>query len=478
MKLRFASPLLAAALLLGGCVSSSGIAPTARPLAESAIGDASGQVEWPATEWWQHLGDARLNALIERALQDNPTLQAAAARLAQAEGQAGVAGSALAPQVALSADSTRERFSEHGLIPPPYAGTRQSINDLQLGGSWALDFFGRHRNELRAALGEVRASAAENQASRQLLASNVARAYYNLARVLAQRELAEHRQQQRADLAALVERRFRAGLDTRVELEAAQGALPENARDIASLDEQIALARHALAALTGQGPQAVDGLAPSLPAVAPLALPDTLPAELLGHRADVVAARWRVEAASGGLDATRALFYPNLDLRAFAGFSAIGFGQWLEAASRQPGIGLAVSLPIFDAGRLRGQYRVAAAQVDSAVANYNATLLQAARDVADQLSTLTALDRQIARQQAALASAERAYRLAEQRYRAEISDRLNVLNVETNLIAQRRQAIELQARWIDSRLRLIQALGGGYAGELPAAALPTPAANG
>ena len=98
----------------------------------------------------------------------------------------------------------------------------------------------------------------------------------------------------------------------------------------------------------------------------------------------------------------------------------------------------------------------------SAVAAYNGTLLEALHDVADQLSTLQSLDTQIARQHAAQASAERSYALALKRYKADIADRLSVLNVESNLIAQRRASVDLQARWIDSRLRLVRALGGGF----------------
>lgn len=466
-------------LALSGCASYSGIAPIAKYIDFQQLvrqDETPSATTWPASNWWQDLHDVQLTALIEQALQGSPSLQAATARLDQARAISGAAESNLWPQLNLSLSSTRERFSEHGLIPPPYAGTWQSSNDIQLGGQWEIDFFGKNRSSLQAALGELRASEAEHQASRLLLASNVARAYYNLARLLAQYELAEQRQRQREDLATLVERRFKAGLDTRVELESAQGVLPENARDIAALDEQIGLARHALAALTGQGPDAVDGLAPTLPATAPLALPQALPADLLGHRADIVAARWHVESAVRGLAATRALFYPNINLRAFTGFSAIGFDNWLEAGSRQPGIGLAVSLPIFDAGRLRSQYRISAAHVDNSVATYNSTLLEALHDVADQLTTLHALEIQQRRQQAALDSAERAYDLALQRYRADISDRISVLNMESNRLAQRRTAIELHARWIDTQIKLIHALGGGYREE-PVAPTDNPAAS-
>ena len=457
--------LASLALALAGCASYSGIAPQARLIdpAALAVDVTDAGRAWPREDWWQDFADPLLTTLIERALADSPNLQATSARLARAEALAEQAQSAQWPQVDFSLATTRQRFSERGDVPPPYAGTAQSINTLRLGAQWEADFFGRNRANLQAALGETQASAAENRAARLLLANSVARSYYQIARLLTQHDLLAERVGQRGELAALIERRFAAGIDTAVELEAARGVLPETERDIAALDEQIGLARHALAVLVGQGPNAADALAPALPEVAPLAIPASVPVDLLGHRADVVAARWRVEAATQGLTATRALFYPNINLRAFTGFSAIGFSHWLEAGSRQPGIGLAISLPIFDAGRLRALYRVSAAQVDSAVASYNSALLEALRDVADQLTSLRALDVQLARQNEALASARRSYDLALQRYQAGIADRLNVLNVETNLLAQRRAAIDLKGRWIDTRIRLINALGGGFA---------------
>jgi NodT family efflux transporter outer membrane factor (OMF) lipoprotein len=458
--------LASAFLWLAGCASYSGIAPKEKSLDVATLAGSGAAVPyagWPTAQWWQDLGDPVLSGLIEQALADSPSLQTAMSRLNRAKAIADQAESQELPRVDASSSNSRERFSERGLMPPPYAGTTQNVNEVQIAANWELDFFGKNRENLKASLGELRASEAEYQATRMMLANQVARSYYRLARLLTQRGVEEQRSTQRSELAALVERRFKAGLDTRVELESAQGVLSENARDIGSLDEQIALARHGLAALIGRGPAAADAVTPTLPAVAPLALPPVLPADLLGHRADVVAARWRVESSLHGLASTRAQFYPNINLRAFAGFSAIGYDNWIDAGSRLPGATLAVSLPLFDAGRLRNLYRTSAASVDSAVASYNATLLDALRDVADQLSTLKSLETQMARQQTALASAERSQALALRRYQADISDRLTVLTVETNLIAQRRIAVDLQARWIDARLQLIRSLGGGFA---------------
>lgn len=474
-------------LTFAGCANYSGIEPRAQALPDNRLvataaagtAEAAGTpfANWPKRDWWQDLQDPTLNRLVERALADNPALQVAAARLRRARAAAGLAESALWPQLALTSTNTREHFSENGLTPSPYAGTTRDINDLQLAGQWELDFFGKNQASLQAALGEARASAVDRQAARQLLATNIVRGYYNLARLLAQHRLSEARQQTRIELAQLVERRFQAGIDTRVELESAAGVIPENARDIAALDEQIAIARHALAALLGGLPGEADAIAPELPASLPLALPASLPAELLGHRADVVAARWRVEAATQARLSTQALFYPNINLRGFTGFLSIGLDQWLTASNLQSGLGLAISLPIFDAGRLRALYGQSTAGLDEAVATYNQTLLAALRETADELSTQQALDQRLAHQRAVLASVERSHELALQRYRADISDRLNVLNTETALINQRRIGIDLLAGRIDSQLRLAHALGGGFADQTPATPPPTSAAT-
>ena len=458
--------LLSGCLLLSACASYSGIAPQAKPLTAASISGsdpAASFAAWPRQDWWREFHDPALTALIEQALAGSPSLQAATAKLARARAVADQAESGLWPQFGTSLSLLRERFSERGEVPPPYAGTTRDINDLQFGGRWELDFFGKNREGLHQAIGELRATAAEHQAAQLMLASAVARSYFNLARLRAQRELAAQRQSQRSALAALIARRFKAGLDRRSDLDAIDGLVAEDVRDIALLEEMTDLARHALAALSGQGPDAVKDLAPTLPALSPLPLPPRLPAALLGHRADVVAARWRVEAAVHGLDASKALFYPNVNLLAFTGYSAIGFDHWLDAGSRQPGIGVAVNLPLFDAGRLRSLYRGNAAAVDGAVAAYNSTLLDALHDVADQLTILQALQAQLAGQEAVQGAAERSRDLALQRYQAGISDRLSALNMETALIAQRRASIELQARWIEGRIALLRALGGGFA---------------
>ncbi|MED5618547.1 efflux transporter outer membrane subunit [Ideonella sp. BN130291] len=454
---------MAATLLLAGCASPGDVHPQSKPVVPAAVGlDGGGTAPALAQAWWQDFKDPQLDQLVQRALSDNPSLKSAQVRVQRAQALVAGAQAAELPQVNGSFEGTRQRYPEHGLFPPPLAGSMQTSATLQAGASWEIDFFGRHLAALEAALGAQRAAEADAQAARVLLAANVSRAYVQLARLQEQRAVSERALAQRADILALIRQRVQAGIDTNVELRQGEGALPELRQQLAALDEQAALTRHALAALTAQPPQALDGLAPRLQAVQAVPLPASVPADLLGRRADIEAARQRIEAATQDLQAARAQFYPSVNLVAFAGFSAIGLDRLIETGSRQYGVGPAIHLPIFDAGRLRANYRGKAADLDAAVEAYNGAVLEAVRDVADQISSLQSIARQQQEQASAQAAAESAYELATQRYKAGLGPYLTVLIAESNVLAQRRAAADLKARALDSQVALMRALGGGY----------------
>ncbi len=289
-------------LTLAGCASSTGISPSAQLLEPAGVGLAAAPL--PATspalalDWWKSFDDAALSTLIERALAANPSLGVVQARLARA--QAAVSGweAADGVQVGGSLGVSRQHFSATSIYPPPLGGENWTMAEGRISGSWEFDFFGRNRAAIDAALGTQAAVQADLQAARLLLATQVARSYVQLGRLLEQRSLATRSLTQRERMLALTRQRVQSGLDTNVELRLSEGALPEARQQIEQLDEQVTLTRHALAALTAQAPSALDTLTAPLRAVPATALPATLPADLLGRRADIAAARWRVQAAS------------------------------------------------------------------------------------------------------------------------------------------------------------------------------------
>jgi NodT family efflux transporter outer membrane factor (OMF) lipoprotein len=229
------------------------------------------------------------------------------------------------------------------------------------------------------------------------------------------------------------------------------------------LNETIALTRNQIAALLGQGPDR--GLAITRPApntLADVAIPSALPAELLGRRPDVVAQRWRVEALGKGIDVAKAQFYPNVSLVAFAGLQSIGLSRLVEAGSRTLGVGPAVTLPIFDAGRLRGNLAAVQADYDGAVERYNEALVNGLRDVVDQLTSFRSLDEQAVQQAHAQATAQEAFDLALLRFREGIGNYLDVLVAEQQLLTQQSLDADLRARRLALSINLARALGGGF----------------
>jgi NodT family efflux transporter outer membrane factor (OMF) lipoprotein len=259
-----------------------------------------------------------------------------------------------------------------------------------------------------------------------------------------------------------VQDRVNAGLDTQLELQQSESALPDAHFQIEILLEQKALAQNAIAALISQPNRALALTEPAQAAIKSIAITHSIPMDLLGRRADIAAARWRVEAATHDISNAKAQFYPNINLTAFAGFSSIGFDKLLQTGSDQWGVGPAIRLPLFDGGRLRANLRGKTADLDAAIESYNTLVIDAVRDVSDQLASAKAIARQQTEQAAAQASAESAYTIAVQRYQAGLGNYLSVLSAEAPVLTQRRQGVDLAARTLDNQVQLIRALGGGY----------------
>ncbi|WP_354682376.1 efflux transporter outer membrane subunit [Cupriavidus necator] len=462
--------LLSAALLVTGCASMKGLQTQAtiddanRLAATASLGATPvSPAAWPKRAWWQGFGDPQLDALVEAALAGQPTLRIAAARVRQADAQAGGAEAALSPQASLNARSTRQRFSENGLAPRPLAGSWRWSSDVQLGLSYELDFWGKNRATFDAALDRARAAEVDYHAAELMLTTSVVRTYLKLDAAHAQRALTEQTYRQRQNTLDLTRQRVAAQLDSRLDMKQAEAALPATRERLAAINEVIALTQNQLAALAGKGPDAgADIRRPQLRGSYAAAVPASLPAELIGRRPDVVAQRWRVEATSHDIKAARAQFYPNISLTAFAGLQSLSLSDLLTAGSRTFGIGPALSLPIFDGGRLRANLGVRQAEYDAAAEQYNATLVTALHDVVNQLVSLRWLAERAGEQRQALQLTQEAYDMAVSRYRSGVGNYLQVLSAEGQVLQQKQLLIDLETQERTLHLELIRALGGGY----------------
>jgi NodT family efflux transporter outer membrane factor (OMF) lipoprotein len=466
-----AAAVLTILLTIAGCASTGGVAPQASGIepasldAGNAIRAANADAQWPAVDWWRAYNDPQLNQWIEEAQAGNPSLAAAQARVREAMSMAGVARSALSPQVNGSLSIQRQKWADNVYYGPgPLAGEQSWNNTGTLGLSYHLDIWGKDKNAAERALDAAHASAADARAAQLELEGNVVRTYIEMSMNYALLDIAKATLQQQQQIVDLANRRLKGGIGTQLDVSQAETPLPEYERQIDEIEEKIALGRNQLAALAGKGPGAGDSIQrPTLSLSAPAGLPSALPADLIGHRPDVVAARWTVAAQARGIDVAKADFYPDINLLAsIGGYAAMGpLFQFLKNPSHSWSAGPALSLPILDGGRLRSQLGAASAGYDEAVDGYNQSIVGALKDISDQVIRIRSLATQADDADRSVAAARKNYDLAREGYRRGLTDYLNVLIAQNQLLHAQEGVAKIQAERLGAHASLVTALGGG-----------------
>lgn len=457
--------LLATLLALGGCVSSSDKAEVVAIDAAQAGLDATVAADWPAAQWWKTFADPQLDALIARAVADSPSMDIASARVRQAQ-QAAVAARAIKdPSIALNAQVDRQRYSENYIFPEPLGGSFVTDSRVALDFSYEFDFWGGQRAVIEGARQQLAAQEAQRAAAGLILSISVAQSYFSLQYSARDADLAATLVKQRTEFLKLQRMRAERGLISEGDTQGPKAQLADAERALAAARQRIDLYRHQLAALTAQGPEALADLQlanAEFTNNATLPPPQRLPADLLARRADIVARRLGIEAANQDVAAARADFYPNIDLSAFAGVQALGTRDLFKGSSKTYGIGPALHLPIFNRNTLRAQFGARLADYDLAVAQYNDSVLGAAREAADASSNLRALEQQRDAAATGLQALQRAHDLARLRRQQGFGNYLDVLTADISLLSQQRVVAALRDDQRQATLALIRALGGGY----------------
>ncbi len=455
-------------VVLCSCALVPNVGPAPQPEQASELASqrslAGPKADWPTENWWTKFGDHQLDALMAEALAHSPTMAQAEARVREAIARSQIARSALYPTIGAGASVSKEKLS-YNYIFPKTAVPRgwNDMGEVTLDFSWELDFWGKNRDALKAATSEAKATEADAAAARLLLTTTLADAYVQLQFLYDRRDVVADTLRNRQAFDQLVQRRVAQGVDARTELEDSAARVDATKAALAEANEQIQLAQNGIAALLGKGPdRGLDIVRPSLSLRRPVGLPDALDANLLGRIPEVVAARWRVEAAAKRVGVARAEFYPNVNLMAFVGYQSLGLNNLFKSGSDVGSVGPAISLPIFEGGRLRANYRGARAEYDFAVASYNEALTQALHETADAVRSLSALVDRSAATDSELAHSEESYRLAKERYQGGLVDYLTVLTTEDALLQARLADAAIHARGYSLDVALVKALGGGF----------------
>ena len=450
-------------LALAGCVLPPKDKPQLTLTEDSALGLGTSNAPAIDEHWWHQYGDAQFDELTTAALEHSPNLQAALARIDLAQAQVQAAAGTLRPNTVISGAATRQRFPENYIYPPPLAGNTAWQGDVSLRLSWDLDLWGRQAALIDSVRATTDATRLDAAAARLAITSSLAQAYLDLDRAYALADIATQSETQRRQILDITRKRIGAGLDTNVELREAEAAVPQ--AELSRLQAEAArdVAVHRVVALTGGGAGDYAKIVlPKLDVETALAVPDSLPADLLGRRPDILAARARAQSATALHAAARASFFPNINLAAFAGFEAIGLDNLVKWSDRTVGAGPAISLPIFSAPRLQAQYHGAIANEDVAIAAYNGAVVSAVQQAADQLTQVRSSALQLEQARASLAAAEDAYRLAQKRYQAGLTNYLVVLTTETQVLNARLSYVDVLHSQALARIGLLLAVGGNF----------------
>lgn len=460
--------LLLAILLNGGCISMSGINPNSeqlklRELDLSDINSKSNEsISWPDEKWWSDYNDNQLNEIISLATAKSPTLKIAIARVRKSNAYVNIAKSTTLPNANSEFTTGREHFTERQFIPPPWAGNTDWSNKITSNIQYDLDLWGKKQSQLKSYISESSAQSAELQLVKLALITSIIKEYIQLAKLYSLKEITLQKLEQHKHHVALVKKGLKVGLNTQLVLSQAQVLVPLTNAHIEDLEDHILLSKNKISALSGQPPSY--GLSIKIPTLklnAPIGLPNNLEANLIGRRPDLVANRLYVEAGIHGIEAAKAEFYPNINLMSFIGFQAMGFGQFIGSGSFIGSVGPAVSLPIYDGGRRRGNLEEKTASYDTAVETYNQSLLNALKEVSDQLVILKSVKQQKKQIEGAVEIALNTNKMEKISYLAGLSNYQKVIDTNIYFLDIHELLVSNQADWLTGYASLMQALGGG-----------------
>ena len=457
---------VAMAALLGGCSLTPAVVRPDLPVASTfpqGAADTDPQARSAVdTGWRTFFPDPRLQTLIATALDNNRDLRTAALRIEEARALYNIQSADLLPTLNLTAGAARARNQT-----PQYGrGTTAVGTSYQVGASLAafeLDFFGRVRSLNDAALAQFLATDFARQSVQISLVAAVAQAYLTEQALAEQLALAQSTTKGRQDAYDLAKQRFDVGASSALDLRLAETLVLSARVAAVTLVRQQAQARNALTLLVGRPDSA-----PTLAPVQTLSsntvvtgIPAGLPSDLLANRPDIRAAEQRLRAANANIGAARAAFFPRISLTAALGLASPALSGLFDSGSGVWSFGPQLLLPIFDAGRNRGNLNLAQVRTDLAVADYEKTIQVAFREVADALVARGALEEQVVAQQAFLDATADRLRLAGLRYDNGVASSLDVLDAQRELFNARQALVQVRLQRLTNAIDLYRALGGG-----------------
>jgi len=419
--------------------------------------------------WWENFHDAELDSLISRAVQSNPDLQIAQARVREARAQYGIAAANFLPTVDAAGSYARTKTSQHqpvlGSLPiPANVPFENDVYQAGFDASWEIDVFGGTRRATEAARAGVAASEFGRRDTLVTLLGEVARNYVDARGFQRRLAIANENITAQSSALAITQDRFDKGLTSDLDVQQAGTLLATTKAEVPSLQTSLQAAIHRLDVLLGLPPGALQA---ELSQVAPIpaALPEVpvgLPSDLMLRRPDMQRAERQLAAATANIGVAQADLFPKFFLTGAAGFESVSASDWFTGRSGLWSVGPTVQWRIFDAGRIRANIRVQNARQEQALASYEQTVLTAFEEVENGLVAYA--NEQIRRRSLAeaVASSQKSLDLANKLYANGLTDFLHVLDAERSLY-QAQDALVQSERTVSANLvSLYKSLGGGW----------------
>ncbi len=458
-------PPLVLALTLAGCATVPAIDTTTLPAAPAAFKEEGrwvAAVPAAASErgaWWKAFRDPVLDDLVERAKHGSTTLQAAAARLAQARAFEQSAHAQLLPQLGAGASAARADG-----LPVNRAGAPSTLVTAGASLAYEVDLFGKLSQAAKAARWDAQSQAALLESARLLVEAEVAQTYLELRALDVERSLVRGTVRAYRETLDLTERRYRAGDVAELDVERVRSEVAANESEALALDRRRAQLEHALAVLVGEVASSFTLAEADWSTALPI-VPAGVPGAVLARRPDVAAAQSALLAAQARVGVAKAAWFPDIALTAAAGQASTDVGDLFRWSLRAWSAAAVLALPIFDGGRREAGVRNAGAEMDAALARYRERILGAVRDVEDQLAALRLLAEQARAQDRAVQAAARSTSLSDVRYRNGLVSQLELLDARRSELRNRRDALQVRSAQYQATVGLIRALGGGWEGQ-------------
>lgn len=466
LVLLLAGSALSACNLAPKYVRPSGAVPAALPEGGIYPRAATDAPDATAIGWRDFFTDDRLRQVIQLGLDNNRDLRVAAANVLQARAQYRVQRADILPSI--SANGSATYTNSRGAAAGNGASAGGSSTDIQyfqanVGVSaFELDLFGRLRNLSKAALEQYFATEEAQRTTRISLISEIATTWLTLASDQEQLRLSQSTLKTFEQTLELTRAQFRIGVASELESRQAETNYQAARNDIATLQTRIAQDQNALNLLAGTTVSA-DLLPTALGdgRVTRDALPANLSSDVLLQRPDVLQAEHQLIAQNANIGAARAAFFPRISLTAALGTISGGLTGLFGAGTGTYNVAPSVALPLFDAGRNKGNLDYAKASQQAAVATYEKTIQTAFREVADALAQRGTIDEQVSAQTARANAAQVAAKLSDARYRAGVDSFLVALDAQRTAYAAEQQLVTTRTIRSSNLVELYRALGGG-----------------